>query len=170
MECIQAPFTPMAGRIQALLSPACVALELKSRTQSEALVEIASLLKTHPAIHDFDAFFHKLLARDALDTTCLGNGLALPHARSESVTQVAMAVGRATEGIRFDNGREAVHLIFVLGTPEEQPMEYLKIVGLLCRILKSDTNRRLLLQAATPEEFVQCLAAAEEQLLVPAGR
>lgn len=81
-----------------------------------------------------------------------------------------MAVGRSKAGLLFDPSQQTARLLFVLGTPFDQPMEYLKLVSVLCKILKVDTNRAALMETSNPEEFVRLLVAAETRLATPALR
>ncbi|MSU50951.1 MAG: PTS sugar transporter subunit IIA, partial [Opitutus sp.] len=122
----------MAGRITSLLDPSLVALHLHSTKRTAALNEIARKLEGHPDVTNFAGFYDDLLARDRLDTTCLGNGIALPHARTEHVKKIVLAVGRAETGIPFDANGEMVRLFFVLGTPKTKPGDYLAVVSALC--------------------------------------
>ena len=98
----------MAGRITSLLDPSRIALHVQSTKRTAALNEIARQLEGHPDVANFAAFYDELLARDRLDTTCLGNSVALPHARTEHVKKIVMAVGRAPQGIPFDANGEGV--------------------------------------------------------------
>ena len=110
----------MPSRLSELLDPSRIALQVKSSKRIPALDEVAHLLDGHSAITNFQGFYNELLARERLDTTCLENGIALPHARTEFVRQIVLAVGRSTEGIAFENGGQTVNLLFVLGTPESR--------------------------------------------------
>jgi len=149
-------------------TPARITLHKRSTEHIAALHEVAGLLADHPDVIDFEGFYGEILARDRLDTTCLGNGIALPHARTEHVGKIVMAVGRSDQGVFFENGNQTVQLMFMLGTPRSDPGRYLQIVGLLCRIFKDPVNRSTLLSAATPEEFTRIVLAAEARLLAPA--
>jgi mannitol/fructose-specific phosphotransferase system IIA component (Ntr-type) len=154
----------MAGRITSLLNPTCIALNVQSTKRTGALNEVARLLESHPDVANFAGFYDELLARDRLDTTCLGNAIALPHARTEHVRQIVMAVGRTKTGIPFDANGEIVRLFFVLGTPKTKPGDYLAVVSALCKILKDPADRASFLEAATPEDFIAAIAAAESKL------
>jgi mannitol/fructose-specific phosphotransferase system IIA component (Ntr-type) len=157
----------MAGKISSLLSPSRIALDVKSTQRTAALHEVAKLLTDHPAVTNFDGFYRELLARDRLETTCIGHAVSLPHARTEHVKSIALAVGRSTSFIHCGEGAdEQVRLIFMLGTPKTNPADYLAIVSALCKLLKHESNRTAFLTAATPEEFIAAIAAAEERLLV----
>jgi len=157
----------MAGRLSTLLDPSRIMLSIQSTKRTAALNEVARLLEGHPDIIDFQGFYNELLARERLDTTCLGNELALPHARTEHVKKIVLAVGRSTDGVFFENGNQSVRLIFVLGTPKANPTDYLMVVSALCKILKDPANREALLSATTTEAFVAALITAEDKLLVP---
>jgi mannitol/fructose-specific phosphotransferase system IIA component (Ntr-type) len=140
----------MAGRISQLLDPARIALQVQSPKRTVALNEVARLLDGHPEVTNFQGFYNELLARERLDTTCLGNEIALPHARTEHVKAIVMAVGRSTEGVHFENGNQTVKLLFVLATPKSNPTDYLQVVSALCKLLKDTANRDALMAAATP--------------------
>jgi len=158
----------MAARLSSLLDPSRITLHVQSAKRTTALNEVARLLEGHPEITNFQGFYNELLARERLDTTCLGNEIALPHARTEHVQQIVVAVGRSDAGVHFENGNQNVRLMFVLGTPKSNPGDYLQVVSALCKILKEAANREALFAAATPDEFIQAVAAAEERLLAPA--
>ena len=160
----------MAGRLSKLLDPSRITLSIQSSKRTAALNEVSRLLEGHPDITDFQGFYNELLARERLNTTCLGNELALPHARTEHVKKIVLAVGRSNDGVFFENGNQTVRLFFVLGTPKANPTDYLMIVSALCKILKDAANRDALMRALTPEAFMQTLIAAEEKLAAPAAK
>lgn len=159
----------MAGLISRLLDPSRIILSVQSTKRTTALNEVARTLVGHSDVLNFDGFYQELLARDRLDTTCLGNGIAVPHARTEHVKHIVLAVGRSPQGVIFEHGNETVHLMFMLGTPKTKPGDYLQVVSALCRLMKEPANREALMKAATPEEFIQAVAQAEDRMAVPAG-
>ncbi|MCW5547911.1 MAG: PTS sugar transporter subunit IIA [Opitutaceae bacterium] len=157
----------MAVRLSQLIDPDRINLQVQATRRTVALNEVARLLATHPEVVNFDGFYQELLARERLDTTYLGNEIALPHARTEHVKRIVLAVGRSTPGIHFENCNQTVRLMFILGTPKSNPTDYLMVVSSLCKILKEETNRAALMAAGTPAEFAGLLAAAEAKLLPP---
>jgi mannitol/fructose-specific phosphotransferase system IIA component (Ntr-type) len=156
----------MTGPISRLLDPSRIILNVQSTRRTAALHEVAHLLRGHPDVTDFDGFYRDLLVREQLDTTCLGNGLALPHSRTEHVRSIVLAVGRSERGIRFDHDQEDVRLMLMLGTPRSKPGDYLQVLGALCKLLKDDANHLAFLAAATPEDFIRAVVEAEEKRLV----
>ena len=158
----------MAGLLSKLLDPSRIALGVTATRRTAALNEVARQLDGHPSVTNYAGFYQELLARDRLDTTCLGNAIALPHARTEHVSDLVLAIGRSPAGVVFKKDGETVHLLFVLGTPKSNPMAYLQVVSTLCKIFKDPANREALLRADTPEAFADVLAHAEQKLLAPA--
>jgi mannitol/fructose-specific phosphotransferase system IIA component (Ntr-type) len=156
----------MNGPISRLLDPSRIILNVQSTRRAAALQEVAQRLRSHPDVTDFDGFYRDLLARDQLDTTCLGHGLALPHARTDHVRTIVMVVGRSERGILFDHDQEDVRLMLMLATPRSKPGDYLQVLGALCKLLKDDANIEALLAAASPEDFIHAVVAAEEKRLV----
>lgn len=154
----------MITRLSKLLDPARISLSVQSTKRTAAINEVARLLETHPDVANFQHFYNELLARERLDTTCLGNEVALPHARTEHVKKIVLAVGRSTEGIHFENCNQTVRLMFVLGTPKNNPTDYLILVGALCRLIKDASSREALMAAATPEAFIATVTALELQI------
>ncbi len=161
----------MARRLSQLLDPSRITLNVQSSKRTLALNEVARLLENHPEVGNFQGFYNELLARERLDTTCLGNEIALPHARTEHVHKIVLAVGRSDRGVLFENGgNQNVRLLFVLGTPKSNPTDYLMVVSSLCKMLKDPVNRQALLTASTVEAFIQAVVRAEEQMLAPAAK
>ena len=154
----------MAGKISSLLHPTRIALGVAATKRTTALHDIARLLDGHPDVVSFAGFYDELLARDRLDTTCLGNGVALPHARTEHVKKIVLAVGRCDAGIPFDDKGEIVKLFFVLGTPKSKPGDYLAVVSALCKLLRDANDRAAMLTAPTPEAFIAAVSAVEAKL------
>ncbi len=158
----------MSVRLSSILEPSRILLQLQSTKRTAALHEVAALLESDPNVANFAGFYNELLARERLDTTCLGNEVALPHARTEHVKKIVIAVGRSATGVHFENGDQNVRLMFVLGTPKSNPGDYLMLVGSLCRLIKDASSRDALLAAPTPEAFIAAVKELEDKILGPA--
>ena len=154
----------MAGKITSLLDPTRILLNVESTKRTAALNELAHLLDGHPEVVTYRGFYDELLARDRLDTTSLGNGVALPHARTEHMKKIVMAVGRSNAGVPFEANGEVVRLFFVLGTPKTKPGDYLAVVSTLCKMLRDPSDRNALLTAPTPEAFMTTVGTIEARL------
>jgi len=147
----------MAGSLTDLLSEKQINLDLRDQTQSGALRELVDLFAANPFVHDLEGFHEALLNREKVNSTVVGNGVAFPHARTDHVDKIVLAAGRSTQGVRFENSAEPVHLIFVIGTPKALISDYLVCVGALARTVKNKEMCERLMRAKTPTEFAQLL-------------
>lgn len=143
-----------------LLVPSAVELDLTAANEEEAILSTAALLKVNPAVKDARALAGLVLEREKLSSTSLGHGVAFPHARTNLVSDIVLAVGRSREGVVFRDSGLRVNFVFVIGTPPDRVPQYLALVGRLARLLRDDAVRADLLAANTPEEFVSPLLFA----------
>ena len=148
-------------QISSLLKPDQIKLELDQAKRCNAINEVAQLLQNNPNVTNFAGFYEELLARERIESTCLGNEIAFPHARTDSLKGMVLAVGRSTGGVWFENSSQNVKLIFVIGTPKRMVTDYLSVVGGLARLLKDTATREQLLTAKTVEDFIATLTKAE---------
>jgi mannitol/fructose-specific phosphotransferase system IIA component (Ntr-type) len=89
-----------------------------------------------------EKFLAEVIAREEVHTTFMGNGVALPHARTDLVTTLSLGIGRSVEGVPFGEKGELAHLIFVIGVPKKMINNYLVCVGALARLTKVEETRR----------------------------
>ncbi len=147
----------MASSISDLLREDQIALDLRDQTQSGALRELVDLFADNPAVKDLDALHEALLSREKANSTCVGNGVAFPHARTDVVDKIVLAAGRSIAGVKFDSSPEPIHLIFMIGTPKALISDYLVCIGSLARYVKDQQICERLMQAKTPAEFIAVL-------------
>jgi PTS system nitrogen regulatory IIA component len=104
---------------------------------------------------DFDLFLEDVFERERLGTTGIGDGIAIPHARTDAVDQLVIALGRSARGVEFESlDGKKVKLLFLMGTPKGSVSHYLKILAQLTRLLKEGTFRDKLLEARDKEIVV----------------
>lgn len=149
-------------KLAELIQPQHVLLDLQETKRTAAIHEVAKLLEKDPEVVNFQSFYDELLARERLEATSLGYGVAFPHARTDHVKKMVLAVGRSVPGVWFENSGERIHFIFVIGTPRRMVTEYLALVGAMARLLRSEEVRKKLMAAKTPEEFAAVLAEDPE--------
>ena len=148
-------------QISSLLKPEQIKLELAQTRRCNAINETAQLLQGNPSVTNFAGFYDELLARERIESTCLGNEIAFPHARTDYLKGMVLAVGRSPQGVWFENSGQTVKMIFVIGTPKRMVTDYLSVVGGLARLLKESSTRDQLLAATSTDEFIAALAQAE---------
>ena len=114
----------MPSSISELLQEDQINLDLRDQTQSGALRELVDLFGNNPAVKDLNALHEALLSREKANSTVVGNGVAFPHARTDCVEKIVLAVGRSAAGVKFESSPDPVHLIFMIGTPKALISEY----------------------------------------------
>ena len=150
----------MAIALADLIDPGQIALNLRARTQPEALREIVDLLVAAGKIDNAAKFLEELRAREATNSTYAADGVAFPHARTKLVDEIVVGVGRSEAGIPWTGKGETAHLIFLIAVPERLISDYLVVVGAIARITKDRPLRTLLLHAESVEDFIATLLSA----------
>ena len=140
-----------------LLDEQQVILRLRSRKPANAIREIVQLVAHTGKIANPEAFLEQVLARERTHPSVVENGVAFPHARTDLVDEIVIAVGRSRAGISFSENQPRARLIFVIGVPERLLSDYLVVVGTLARLTQDETIRSKLLSVETPREFVDAL-------------
>lgn len=140
-----------------------VVLNLKAKDKADAIHQLTQLLQQRGVIKDAEDFFREVMEREKLGTTAVGHGVALPHARTDKLDDIVVAVGRCPEGVDFgaDDG-EPVHLIFLIGTPPQEVNRYLKLLAGLSRLLRQEEVREALLSARKETDVREALMDAQK--------
>ncbi|MBN1902602.1 PTS sugar transporter subunit IIA [Candidatus Sumerlaeota bacterium] len=114
-----------------------IRLDLKSQSKDDAIRELADCLKENPNLVQFDRFLQDVFKREKEASTGIGNFVAIPHARTNSVKDFVVAIGRKTSGIEFESiDAKPVEIIILMGTPLEKVNLYLKLLAHLSHLLK----------------------------------
>jgi PTS system nitrogen regulatory IIA component len=147
-----------------ILRPEHVALEVRAQTPEAVIAEVAAPLRTDERVLDWEA----VLAGFFKVAPCLPASpqfaICIPHTRTNQVTSLVMSVGRSTPGIIFPASPVPVRYLFCIGVQLALAADYLRIVGLLARIVKDPVSEERLRAAATGLEFVQALSRLEAKL------
>ena len=144
-----------------LLSLERVRVPLSARDKPGAIRELAQLL-VEQAGGDLEDVVTAVEEREAVLSTGIGHGVAIPHGRSPTVPTLALVCGSTAEAIPFDAiDGEPVRLFFMLVGPERCAGQHVKALGRIARLVRGDALRRRLLAAASPEEFHRALVEAE---------
>ena len=150
--------------IHNLLKEERIILDLQASHKQGAIKEIAALLGNATEISDFDLFLKDVFEREALNTTGIGNGIAIPHTRTQAVKEFVIAVGRSSGGVEFGAlDKRPAKLIFLMGTPKDKGVNsYLMILAHLTRLLQKEEFTKGLLGASSPQEIIEQFRKVEE--------
>ena len=150
----------MAIALADILNERQIALQLKPRRKTNALREMVDLFALNETVSQPNLFLGQVLAREDTSSTLAENGVAFPHARTDLVDRIALAIGRSRAGILWNADGDRAHLIFLIAVPERLISDYLVVVGAIVRITKDRPLRTLLLHAETVEDFIATLLGA----------
>ena len=137
-----------------LITPAHV-LELDVATREEALDAMLEQLVGAPA--DREAIRHELLEREAMASTALGLGVAVPHIRTARVENWAFAFARSKNGLEWDSmDGQPVHLMFMLLANQRYALTFVKVISQIVRYVKDGQNRLSLVEEP-PDALLEAL-------------
>jgi len=149
--------------ITGLLSPECISLELREKRKKRVIGELTGLLQMAGKVESGKALAGKIIEREAMASTGIGHGIAIPHCLTNLVDDTVMAFGRSTNGVPFDSAdNKPAQLIFLLTGPQTATSEHLKLLSKLSRLLTEQQFRTQLFEAATAEEVIELFRRAEE--------
>ena len=151
------------GTITELLPANAVLLSVTATEKVAAIRELAGPLLVDGTINNEKGFFEAILKRENLESTGIGLGVALPHARTPAVTRTALAFGRSDKGVDFNSldGKPAT-LIFLIAAPEEMKTEYIMTLARVSKLLRRDDVRAALQEARTPDDVLSILRQHEQ--------
>ena len=145
-----------------ILSPTCVKVPLAASDKSGVIVELIDLLVANGLTHDRDGLLVPVLAREATRTTGIGHGLAIPHAKSDNVSKLVMAVGKPAEPIDFDSiDREPVTVVVLLVGPPDQTGPHIQALARISRLMLMDKFRSAVARAQSADELYGIIAGYE---------
>ncbi len=149
-------------RLTNYLRDSLIFLDIEAKDKEEAISKIVDLMYESKAISDAKKFKNEVNQRESLGSTGIGNGVALPHARTQNVKEIVIAIARLKSEVEFNaEDGKPVRTIFLLGTPLKAVGEYLKVLARLSKLLRGDQVRKSLLKANSPVEVRKILEDAE---------
>lgn len=150
-------------RFHQYLDPTRISLSIEASRKKEAIKEVARLLHDAPEVEDFERFLKDVFERETVESTGIGNGVAVPHARTDAVESLIVSVGRSEQGVEFGavDGKP-VRILFCMGTPRQGVTEYLRLLAHVTRLVHQEGFVNRLLAASSPEELISVFREAEE--------
>ena len=149
-------------RLIDLLDGERVRVPLESRRKDELLRELVDLVMGPGQEAQSEDVLRAVLEREAVLSTGIGGGVAIPHAKTNAVTTLRIAAGRTADGVEFDAlDGEPVRLCFLLVGPETDAGAHVKALSRIARVVRRESVRERLNQAKDSEEFLRVLDQAE---------
>jgi nitrogen PTS system EIIA component len=135
----------------AFFNPGSVIWDLKSTNKYDAIREIihtAPVFTEHETL-DLHGFSQIVVARERLQSTGFGHGVAVAHGRTDQVDEPTIALGISHRGIDYDAyDGEPVHLLFIVANHPDHQMDYLRILSTLVMMVRDELFRQEILDCS----------------------
>ena len=153
---------PADRLLSSLLAPERVAVGLDVPTKADLLRHVVALAATAPAVTDARRLLADVEAREATLSTGVGDGLALPHARSAALTETVAALVTLATPVDYDALDGApVRLALLIASPDGDPGAHVRLLSRISRLLVRPGVREAFLAAPDAAAFCAALAQAE---------
>ncbi|MBB6449632.1 PTS system fructose-specific IIC component [Geomicrobium halophilum] len=151
-------------KINDLLTPDTMILDLTSTGKEPVIDELIGKLDQAGCLYDREDFKEAIMARENESTTGMGEGIAIPHAKTDAVKVPALAFGRSQQGVEYEamDGQPS-HLFFMIAAPDGANDEHLQTLSRLSTFLMDENFRNDLLHANSIREILAKVDEKEEE-------
>lgn len=145
-------------RITELLRKETIALNLKASSKGTVIDELVSVLDKSGKLQDAEEFKKAILNRESQSTTGIGEGIAIPHAKTSAVKSPAIAFGKSADGVDYESLDGApAHLFFMIAATEGANQTHLEALSRLSSMLMDEDVRKSLVNASSEEEVLEII-------------
>lgn len=148
-----------------ILDPAGIIVPMKATDKRSAIDELVGALAAAGKTSDREKLLSAVMEREATRTTGIGNGLAIPHGKSDSVSDLVMAIGKPAQPIDFDaiDGKP-VSLIVLLASPYDQTGPHIQALARISRLMTIESFRQRLIDASSAQQLYSAIQQQESQM------
>lgn len=145
-------------KIMDFLNKKAITASLKADGKEGIIRELVDLLAKAEDIKNKEELVKALLTRESLGSTGIGQGIGIPHAKSQHVKNLVAAFGLSQNGVNFDSlDGEPVYIFFLLIAPEESAGPHLKALARISRMLKDKYFREMLRKSKDEKEILRII-------------
>ena len=124
-------------------------------SRNQIIRQLLTYLANAHGLAEVDSYYNAIIERENTSDTVVSNGIAIPHARLETLQRPYVGVATSARGILFGENEPLVHLILLVLIPRDQPGLYLQILRALASVLRDHDAARTVSQLKTPEEVMR---------------
>lgn len=153
-------------RITELLNKDAMDLHAAPKNKEDAIHHLVNLMMKAGNILDRETYEDCVFKREATGSTGIGEGVAIPHAKTKAVKKAGLSVMVAPDGVDFDTlDGELARLFFLIAAPDTEENIHLDVLGRLSVLLMDDAFRQNLMDAKDKDAFFRLIDAAENKKL-----
>ena len=147
-----------------ILSPSSIQVNLQGETKDELIGELVDSLAVGEAIDDRDKVLQAVLEREKIMSTGIGDGIAIPHGKSDAVLNLTAALGIHKRGVDFEAlDGEPAFVFFLLVSPTSVSGPHIKALARISRLLKHDDFKKKLIDATDRDQILAAITAEEKR-------
>lgn len=149
-------------KISEILKKDKIIPELKGKDKDSIIIELIDQFKEDDKVKDVEKVREVVLEREKIMSTGVGKGFAIPHAKTDAVSEIIAGFGKLTEPIDFKAlDGEPVNLVFLLVGKENLVGPHIKLLSRISRMMNKDGFRKKLIDADTQEEILSIFEEEE---------
>jgi len=146
-----------------ILSEESTIVDLQGETKEDIIRELVDVVPMGHVVTDKEKVLMAVLEREKIMSTGIGDGIAIPHGKSDAVSQLAAALGTQRRGVDFEAlDGEPAFVFFLLVSPAKVSGPHIKALARISRLLKNDDFKKKLSAATTPAEVLSVIEAEEQ--------
>ena len=144
--------------LRRVLSPQVIKNHLVATEKSAAIEELLDLLVATGKVSDRDVALSSLVDRERKMSTGMEHGIAIPHGKTDAVSELIAGVAVSRSGIDFGSlDAKPAHIIVMTLSPRNRTGPHIQFLAEVGQLLRSETTRRAVISAETPEEVLKAL-------------
>lgn len=150
-------------KVSELLNPGVIISDLKGNKKEEVINELIDLFKDDSRVQDIEKVRSAVLDREKIMSTGVGKGFAIPHGKTNSISDIVAAFGKTRNDVDYDAlDNNPVHLVFLLVGKDNLVSKHIKLLSRISRMMNKDDFRNRLLEAGSTEEILDIFHKEEE--------
>jgi len=151
-------------KIQDLLRKDVMLLDLQATEKTAVIEEMIKSLTDHGYVTDFETFKEGILAREALTSTGLGDGIAMPHSKNAAVKEATVLFAKSNKGVDYESlDGQPTDLFFMIAAPDGANNTHIETLARLSQLLLDDDFKAALENAKTADEVLDIINKAEAE-------
>ena len=153
-------------KITDLLSKDAIKLNGIANSKQDAINKLVDLMAKNGNLTDKEKYTQVVLKREEEGSTGIGEGIAIPHGKTDAVSKPGLSAMVINDGVEFDSlDGQPAKLLFLIAAPNTKDNVHLDVLSRLSTLLMDTEFRKSLMEAKTPEEFLRCIDIAENAKL-----
>ena len=153
-------------KITDLLSKDAIKLNGIANSKQDAINKLVDLMAKNGNLTDKEKYIQVVLKREEEGSTGIGEGIAIPHGKTDAVSKPGLSAMVINDGVEFDSlDGQPAKLLFLIAAPNTKDNVHLDVLSRLSTLLMDTEFRKSLMEAKTPEEFLRYIDIAENAKL-----